>query len=191
MARNKEFDVDTVLQKAVRLFWSQGYEKTSMKDLVETMGVHKRSMYDTFGDKHALFMQALERYNESVGASIDARIQDQTSAKQAIRTIFEMVINVDDARPPGCLVVNTACELSLLDPEAAAKVNAYFTETESLLCELITHGQDTGEISRHYDAVKLSQYLFNSLTGLRVLVKTTNDRQKLKSIIDMTLAILD
>lgn len=191
MARSKEFDIDAVLRKAMYLFWSQGYEKTSMKDLVETMGVHKRSMYDTFGDKHALFMKVMERYNESVEASIDARIQDQTSAKQAIRSIFEMVISLDDVRPPGCLVVNTACELSLLDPEAAAIVNAYFAETENLLCGLITHGQDTGEISRHYDAVRLSQYLFNSLTGLRVLVKTTTDRQKLESIIDMTLAILE
>ncbi|QWU17924.1 transcriptional regulator, TetR family [Paenibacillus sophorae] len=191
MARSKEFDIDTVLRKAMHLFWSQGYEKTSMKDLVETMGVHKRSMYDTFGDKHALFMKAMEHYNESVGASLDARIQDQTSVKQAIRSIFEMAISVGDVRPPGCLVVNTACELALLDPEAAAKVNEHFAKTESLLCELITHGQDTGEISGQYDAVKLSQYLFNSLTGLRVLVKTTNDKQKLESIIDMTLAILD
>ncbi|AKG34160.1 TetR/AcrR family transcriptional regulator [Paenibacillus durus] len=191
MARSKEFDIDAVLRKAMFLFWSQGYERTSMKDLVETMGVHKRSMYDTFGDKHALFMKAMERYNESVEASIDARIQDQTSAKQAIRSIFEMVINVDDARPPGCLIVNTACELSLLDPEAAAKVNEYFAKTESLLSELITHGQATGEISSQHDAEKLSHYLLNSLTGLRVLVKTTTDRQKLESIIDMTLAILD
>ncbi|MFD1774064.1 TetR/AcrR family transcriptional regulator [Paenibacillus rhizophilus] len=191
MARSKEFDIDTVLRKAMYLFWSQGYEKTSMKDLVETMGVHKRSMYDTFGDKHALFMKAMERYNELVRASVDARIQGQTSAKQAIRSIFEMVINVEDVRPAGCLIVNTACELALLDPEAAAKVSEYFAKTENLLSELITHGQATGEISGHYDAGQLSHYLLNALTGLRVLVKTTNDRQKLENIIDMTLAVLD
>lgn len=191
MARNKEFDVDAVLQKAVRLFWSQGYEKTSMKDLVETMGVHKRSMYDTFGDKHALFMQALERYHETVFASVKTRVQDAASPKQAIRAIFEMVISARDIRPEGCLTVNTACELSLLDPEAAAKVSDYFAETEELLCELITQGQAAGGISAKHDPVRLSQYLFNALTGLRVLVKTTKDRQKLESIIDMTLAILD
>ncbi|MDT3427060.1 TetR/AcrR family transcriptional repressor of nem operon [Paenibacillus forsythiae] len=162
-----------------------------MKDLVETMGVHKRSMYDTFGDKHTLFMKAMERYDETVGALVGARIQDQTSVKQAVRSIFEMAISVGDARPPGCLIVNTACELSLLDPEAAAKVNEYFAKTEALLSELITHGQATGEISSQHDAGKLSHYLLNSLTGLRVLVKTTSDRQKLGDIIDMTLAILE
>ncbi|AJY73512.1 TetR/AcrR family transcriptional regulator [Paenibacillus beijingensis] len=191
MARNKEFDVDTVLRKAMHLFWSQGYEKTSMKDLVEAMGVHKRSMYDTFGDKHALFMQALERYGEMVGASIEARIQDLPSAKRAIRSIFEMAISESDVRPQGCLIVNTACELALLDTEAAAKVNEVFAKTERLLCELVAHGQRTGEIPAHYDAAKLSYYLFNSLTGLRVLVKTTDNREKLESIVDLTLAILD
>lgn len=99
MARSKEFDVDTVLLKAMRLFWSQGYEKTSMKDLVETMGVHKRSMYDTFGDKHALFMQAMERYHETVGATVKARIQDAACPKQAIRAIFDMTIHAGMSGP--------------------------------------------------------------------------------------------
>lgn len=62
MARSKEFEVNEVLDKAIQLFWTQGYEKTSMQDLVEFMGIHRRSIYDTFGDKHALFMKALERY---------------------------------------------------------------------------------------------------------------------------------
>ena len=52
MARSKEFEENEVLDKAMRLFWEQGYEKTSMTDLVEHMGIHRRSLYDTFGDKH-------------------------------------------------------------------------------------------------------------------------------------------
>lgn len=61
MARAKQFDEDTVLLKAMKLFWEQGYERTSMQDLVEHMGVHKRSMYDTYGDKHSLYVRALNR----------------------------------------------------------------------------------------------------------------------------------
>lgn len=64
MARTKEFDEDAVLLKAVRLFWEQGYEKTSMTDLVNHMGVHKRSLYDTFGDKHSLYIKTLNRYTQ-------------------------------------------------------------------------------------------------------------------------------
>ena len=63
MARSKEFEETVVLDKAMRLFWEQGYEKTSMTDLVEHMGIHRRSLYDTFGDKHSLFLKAMDRYD--------------------------------------------------------------------------------------------------------------------------------
>nr|WP_083442409.1 helix-turn-helix domain-containing protein [Paenibacillus sp. IHB B 3415] len=60
MGRTKEFEINEVLDKAVQLFWMQGYEKTSMQDLVNFMGIHRRSIYDSFGDKHALYMKALK-----------------------------------------------------------------------------------------------------------------------------------
>ncbi|WP_246772684.1 TetR/AcrR family transcriptional regulator [Paenibacillus polymyxa] len=70
MSRSKEFDETEVLDKAMQLFWEQGYEKTSMTDLVKHMGIHRRSLYDTFGDKHTLFLMALDRYdNTSVSFS--------------------------------------------------------------------------------------------------------------------------
>lgn len=60
MGRSREFDENVVLQKAMELFWKQGYEKTSLNDLVEHMGIHRRSLYDTFGDKHTLFLRTVD-----------------------------------------------------------------------------------------------------------------------------------
>lgn len=191
MARSKEFDIHSVLRKAMDLFWYQGYEKTSMQDLVASMGIHKRSMYDTFGDKHALFMKVMDRYNEILGAFIEGRIHDLTSAKEAIRFVLEMPIHSEEIRPKGCLMVNTAIELAVHDPEAKAKVNEHFSKTEKLFYDLVVRGQSTGEIAGHHDAAKLSQYLLNSFAGMRVMVKTTEDKEKLKNIIDTTMAILD
>lgn len=191
MARSKEFDVDSALRKAMNLFWQQGYEKTSMADLVAGMGVHKRSMYDTFGDKHALYMKVMERYDEAVDALIDSRIHDMASAKQAIRFVFEMAVNAEELRPKGCLMVNTAVELALHDSEAMAKVNENFSKAEALFCELIVRGQRAGEIAGHHDAARLSQFLINALLGLRVMVKTTDDQEKLNSIIDTTLSVVN
>lgn len=65
LGRTKEFEINEVLDKAVQLFWKQGYEKTSMQDLVDFMGIHRRSIYGTFGDKHALYMKALKRYEST------------------------------------------------------------------------------------------------------------------------------
>ncbi|CAH0145174.1 HTH-type transcriptional repressor ComR [Peribacillus sp. Bi96] len=191
MARNREYDENEVLRKAMELFWKQGYEKTSMQDLVEHMGIHRRSLYDTFGDKHALFMRGLERYGEIVKSKIEKQIQPIGSVKQAIRRIFEIVIQQDEQQLIGCLMVNTAVEMAMHDEEVAEKVVESFSKTENLFYELLQHGQQSGEISSQHDPKSLSQFLHNSLLGLRVLVKTTDDNKKLESIIDMTVSVID
>ncbi|KAA2299393.1 helix-turn-helix transcriptional regulator, partial [Clostridioides difficile] len=68
MARGKEFEESVVLDKAMRLFWEQGYEKTSMTDLVNHMGIHRKSLYDTFGDKHTLFLKAVDLYDHKISS---------------------------------------------------------------------------------------------------------------------------
>ena len=117
MARSKEFEIDDVLEKAMNLFWHQGYEKTSMQDLVTGMGIHKRSMYDTFGDKHTLYIKAVKRYEQSVSDKMQKKFQGKSSVRTAIRSLYEMVLDRTEEKPKGCLMVNTAVELSLHDPE--------------------------------------------------------------------------
>lgn len=191
MARNREYDENEVLRKAMKLFWKQGYEKTSMQDLVTHMGIHRRSLYAAFGDKHTLFMKALERYSEIVENKIEAQVKPLDSVKQAIRRLFEMAIQTNEHEPIGCLSVNTAVELSLHDEAATAEVVESFDKTENLLFELLLRGQKSGEVSDYHDAKKLALFFHNSIVGLRVLAKTTDDKQKLESIIDMTMSILD
>ncbi|MBP1965985.1 TetR/AcrR family transcriptional regulator [Paenibacillus aceris] len=191
MARNKEFEVHTVLGKAMDVFWEKGYEKTSMQDLVTQMGVHRRSIYDTFGDKHELFMQVIDRYDELVVTPIHHSADGLPSAKQAIRHIFERTIRKKEQSPRGCLMVNTAVELAVHDEEAAAKVNQSFGKTEAKFQELVELGLKSGEIGGGRDAQKLSQFLNNALLGLRVLVKTTDNREKLQGIVDITMSVLD
>jgi len=190
MARNKEFDEKEALRRAMELFWRQGYEKTSMQDLVNYMGVHRRSIYDTFGDKHTLFIRALSHYVEEMDVRFKSNITSELTVKQAIRKVFEMVIYPTDKQPKGCLTVNTAVELSLLDQEVAEKITETFIKTETLLFDLLKHGQEQGEIPEHYDIKGLSKFIHNSLVGIRVLAKTTNDKKELETIIDMNLSAL-
>ncbi|QGQ96889.1 TetR/AcrR family transcriptional regulator [Paenibacillus psychroresistens] len=191
MARSKEFEVNTVLNKAMDLFWRQGYEKTSMQELVSHMGIHRRSLYDTFGDKHSLYMEVMNRYKTIMTANIKNRVEQSNSAKQAIRQMFEMTIYLVGDQPKGCLMVNTAVELAMHDTDTAAFVNEDIFNSEKLFYELITSGQQTGEIAEHHDAELLSYYLNNAWIGLRVMVKTTDDKKKLEMIVNTTLAILN
>ncbi|CAM3537817.1 TetR/AcrR family transcriptional regulator [Paenibacillus lupini] len=191
MARSKEFDEDAVLLKAMKLFWAQGYEKTSMQDLVEHMGIHRRSIYDTFGDKHALYLLALKRYSNTVWKSIEQRANSSFTANAAIRSLMEATIAQDEERPQGCLMVNTAVELAVHDTELEAYVNRSWELTEELIRDLIVKGQQTGELSAALDAEMLSAYFNNALTGLRVMVKTQYNRERLQQIIATTMSILD
>ncbi|MCY9660672.1 TetR/AcrR family transcriptional regulator [Paenibacillus chondroitinus] len=191
MPRVKEFDVDVALLKAVRLFWKQGYEKTSINDLVDHLGIHRRSLYDTFGDKHQLFLKAIERYNEYLNGQFQSGITRADSAKQAIRFLFDFMIEGTDDKPPGCLLVNMAVELAPWDPEVDAKTVQSFDKVEKLLADLIQRGLESGEFTSTRNASVLAEEMHNTMLGLRVLARTSTDKEKLHRIAGSAMSMLD
>ena len=190
MARSKEFNEEEALDKAMEIFWKQGYEKTSIQDLVDQMGIHRRSLYDTFGDKHSLFVQTLERYESLIAAQIRKQITEEMTTVESIRKIFELAVYSDNTNPKGCLMVNTAVELSLLDNEVSQRIKSAFKQTENLIADLLIRGQARGEVARSFDISELARYIHNALIGVRVLVKMTADPKEFDSTIDLTLSIL-
>ncbi|WP_425671194.1 TetR/AcrR family transcriptional regulator [Bacillus subtilis] len=191
MARSKEFDEKAVLRKAMEVFWEQGYEKTSMQDLVNHMGIHRRSIYDTFGDKRSLFLASLNHYEELVVNEMESIISRTSSIKQAIRDVFIFVLNSIEQYPKGCLSVNAAIELSLLDKEIGRIVTKMFNRTEDMFNNLIKRGQTSGEISKEIDSDNISRFLHNNLVGIRVLIKTNYSKKELEGIITLALSVLD
>ncbi|MDP1421192.1 TetR/AcrR family transcriptional regulator [Peribacillus simplex] len=191
MARSKEFDEKAVLRKAMELFWEQGYEKTSMQDLVDHMGIHRRSIYDTFGDKRSLFLASLNHYEELIVNEMESIISSTSSIKQAIRDVFMFILNSIEQYPKGCLSVNAAIELSLLDKEIGRIVTKMFNRTEDMFNNLIKRGQTSGELSKEIDSDNTSRFLHNNLVGIRVLIKTNYSKKELEGIITLALSVLD
>ncbi|MGG4217150.1 TetR/AcrR family transcriptional regulator [Paenibacillus jamilae] len=191
MARSKEFDENVVLEKAMKLFWEQGYEKTSMNDLVEHMGIHRRSIYDTFTDKHTLFLKAMDRFGERISGRWTAGIKQSQTAKQALQYIFDFIINGEEDVPSGCMFVNSAVELAIRDEEIDTIAKSSFAKSEELLAEIVTWGQQNGEFTQQYETKELAEYLQNSLAGLRVMVRTSVPKEKLQRIAELNLRILE
>ncbi|MFD2611633.1 TetR/AcrR family transcriptional regulator [Paenibacillus gansuensis] len=195
MARTKEFDEDAVLLKAMHLFWEQGYEKTSIQDLVSHLGIHKGSLYDTYGDKHTLYIKALKRYIESfeqkVIRPVKRHMADTGSAKEAIRMMLEMAVLLNEEIPVGCFAVNTAVELAKHDSECREYVLLSWSRVEQLLHELIVEGQQSGELSMSLNVEWLSHYFNNAIIGLRVMAKGITDREKFNQIIEMNMSVLE
>lgn len=182
MGRSKEFDENVVLQKAMELFWKQGYEKTSLNDLVEHMGIHRRSLYDTFGDKRTLFLKTMDFYEELVRNKIQAIVLKAETAKQAIRFIFDFIIEGYEDKQWGCLTVNSATELALMDKEIKERIERTFMQTEQLLADLVRKGQQAGEISSEYEPEVLAEVLHNTLHGIRVQLRISASKEKLHRI---------
>src|SRR5215208_4537603 len=88
MARHKEFDREEALQRAMEVFWSRGYEAASVGDLVKHMGINRQSLYDTFGDKHTLYLAALDRYREVEGRKLFELLERPGPVKRALRQLF-------------------------------------------------------------------------------------------------------
>ncbi len=190
MARSKEFEENDVLEKAMMLFWEQGFEKTSMNDLVEHMGIHRRSLYDTFTDKRTLFLKAMERFEDRIGGRWAARVKQAETAAQALRSIFQFVIDGDEDAPPGCMLVNSAVELAVRDADVDAKTAQAFAKSEGLLAGVVAWGQQSGEFTKRYEAKELAEYLHNALAGLRVMARTSAAKEKLERIAEMSMRIL-
>lgn len=190
MGRSKEFDENMALQKAMELFWAQGYEKTSMNDLIEHMGIHRKSLYDTFGDKRELYLKAINSYEKYSMEKLQSRTSQSTTAKQAIENAFDYMIEGNQSRRLGCFFVNAATEMAPSDKEVDEIVNQAFHETEQWLSDIISKGQQTGEISSDHDAQIWAEFLHNTLVGIRVLVRTSVDRDKIYHIKDMFINLL-
>jgi TetR/AcrR family transcriptional regulator, transcriptional repressor for nem operon len=191
MARSKEFEETEVLDKAMRFFWEQGYEKTSIADLVENMGIHRRSLYDTFGDKHSLFLKAMDRYGDKVNAALARGVKQSKTASEALQFISGFMISEQGDSHSGCLMVNSAAELAARDTDVDTKSTLAFTATEQLLKEIIVWGQQNGEFISDYDAEELAEYLHNVWVGLRVLARTSMAKEKLQRIADISMKLLE
>ena len=124
MPRHKEYAPEEVLDKATQLFWRQGYEATSMQDLVDHLGINRFSIYDTFGSKHKLFLAAIDHYRNVYAAGLRATLEDESKGLQAIRDYFAMMeseLSKAGGRV-GCLVQNSTLECVLTDGDVETRI---------------------------------------------------------------------
>jgi TetR/AcrR family transcriptional repressor of nem operon len=192
MARTKCFNRDEALDKAIGAFWAKGYEATSVQDLVDCMGINRGSLYDTFGDKHRLFLEALDRYGEGSQLRIDALRQDGDPREILTRFMYVfMQKQVADPARRGCFMTNAAVELSSRDDECAERIRLFFEDMEDSLLHLITRGQKEGVFKSKRDPGNLASFFIGVLQGIRVVGKVNPDEEVLRPMVDVSLTVLD
>jgi TetR/AcrR family transcriptional repressor of nem operon len=191
MARPREFDEGAVLDAAVLCFWKQGYEATSVRDLVAQTGITAASLYNAFGDKHALYQRALDHYVE---ASIADRIRrcEALPPRQAIEAFFEDIVkrSLNDRDRKGCMLVNAALDVAPHDPAFRKVVAEVLIGIETFFLACVRAGQADGTMTRSLPAETLSQNLLGVLMGIRVLARVRPERALLEGVAAPALALL-
>ncbi|MGO4546692.1 TetR/AcrR family transcriptional regulator [Paenibacillus sp. 2TAB23] len=193
MARPKEFDPEQVLKKIMELFWKNGYYATSIDDILAVTGIGRKSLYDTFGDKQALYLAALRFYGKTNDWRL-AQLEDRKgNIKDIIQPFFEALLNesVCDQDRKGCFTVNAALEMAQHDPEVAKRVDACLDRTSEAFYRILVTAKEAGQLTLKYDPRNLADYFLNAYMGLRVLGRTKPERHLLESIVSTTLSILD
>lgn len=124
MGRPKSFQPDEVLDRAIHVFWEKGYEGASVDDLTKAMGINRFSMYSTFGDKHALFIKALEKYERVWRSESLPTIAGARSFDELIEHFYASIdaVLADDTHSCGCVMVLTAVTQAAHDEASKALV---------------------------------------------------------------------
>ena len=193
MARPIGFDETAALDAAIECFRRRGYEATSVRDLTACMGIGATSLYNSFGDKRALFIKALERYiDRSVRARLN-RLESSLTPKQAVRTLIEDVIerSLADRTRGGCLLINSALEIAPHDPELGAEIAERLGEIEGFFRRSIVAAQTDGTMPQKLNSCDTARLLLGVLLGIRVLARSKPERALLEGVARPALALLN
>lgn len=193
MPRKKEFDEYEVLQRAMEIFWHKGYEATSVQDLVEQMGINRGSLYGTFSDKRALFLAAIQYYDQTIISSVVRVLHSPGSPRRAIEGYIRSVAEgaAQDRDRQGCFLTNSAVEVGPHDPEAEQRLQASLQRIEAAFLDALIDARQLGEIRTRRDLRDLARFLTSSLQGLRVMSRVNPNRDALMAIADIIIGTLD
>ena len=188
MARPREFDPETALDRAMHVFWSKGYESTSLDDLCAATGLSRSSLYAAFGDKHGLLLQSLDLYSDRAAARFSARLA-VPPIQAALRGVLDDFIGqiVSGPGQRGCFIGNCAAELARGDREAMRRVRRSLARNEGIFRDALAAAQARGELPRSADPAALARFLASGFQGLRLVGKVNPDRDALQDIADVML----
>jgi TetR/AcrR family transcriptional repressor of nem operon len=179
------------MDAAVLCFWKQGYEATSVRDLVAQTGITAASLYNAFGDKRALYQKTLDHYVE---ASVADRVRrcEALPPRQAIEAFFEDIVkrSLNDRDRKGCMLVNAALDVAPHDPAFRKVVAKVLIGIEAFFLACVRAGQADGSVTRSLPAETLSQNLLGVLMGIRVLARVRPERALLEGVVAPALALL-
>ena len=189
--RPRKFDRDEVLDRAVTAFWEKGYSGTSLDDLTEAMGINRPSLYATFGNKHDLFMEVIDRYSVTLGCQPVKALQSEPDIKKAVEEFLKASIRcVTSDGPRGCLIVSVALEDAEIDEQVRNKLAGIFSETDRVISDHFLLAQDQGQLSQESDPQALARMTISMTHSFAARARVGASRAELSNLAAEFMAVL-
>jgi TetR/AcrR family transcriptional repressor of nem operon len=193
MARPRKFVEDQVIEAARDQFWAHGYTGTSLDDLVAVTGLGRGSLYGAFGDKHTIFMRALDQYSTATMAAVRAELRDAPGSAydRLVGHIRSMArANATDSKRRGCLTAKSAAELAATDEAVARRVKRFLDTYQSELAETIAAAQRERDLDSAVNSGDLAVLVLAILRGMEALRKGGVSRARITSAGEQAIALL-
>jgi TetR/AcrR family transcriptional regulator, transcriptional repressor for nem operon len=192
MARTRNFDPDEALDRAMTLFWQRGYAATSVAQLVERTGVNRHSLYETFGDKQALYLQVLRRFEARYFGHMLRDLDAEPGGLAAIERFLTRLGERLQERCAvhGCMMLNTIVQRADVGDEVADFVNEKLKALYRAMRDAIRTGQAAGEIRTDIEADEATRFIAVVAEGMTLMRGITDDRRYAEQSIGLALAAL-
>ncbi|MGI9415193.1 MAG: TetR/AcrR family transcriptional regulator [Hyphomicrobiales bacterium] len=190
---DKQFDPEAALEKAMQLFWAKGYAAAGLSELQETMGIGRKSLYDTFGSKRALYIRALDLYSQTVVREIYGALNDPDQpALKNIRAVMRGIADVN-AKPmsQGCLLGVSMAQFRTDDAEMADILRKHMQHVERAYRKAFERAKAEGDLKPATDVKNLARLFMSAHQGLVLIGRVTETPELPKGIADGALAVLD
>src|SRR5580658_7365774 len=176
--RPRSFDAEAAVERAMGVFWSRGYHATALPDLLRATKLSRGSLYAAFGDKHSLFLRALDRYIADALARIDVELAPRHAPVDGLRAYLagyvERTSGANGRR--GCLLAATAMELAGQDVEVGRRVASFFKAMEARVADALCRAKKAGQLADGVEPSSAARILVCFVEGLRVVGKTAPAR---------------
>lgn len=189
IGRPRKFNADKAIAQATQQFWRGGYTATSLQDLLDCMSLSKSSLYQSFGNKEALFISCLDNYRTTLNKDLLQLFKSSHSGLGFIEQLLESVIQeAKSSEQKGCLLVNTANELGSKNSIITAAIERGFNSIRSTIKSALEKAILEGDLPENADIDDLSTYLVVGISGLRTMVKAGTKYEKLQRVSEMLIS---
>lgn len=189
---DKQFDTEVALSKAMEVFWAHGYEAASLSELLKNMGIGKKSLYDTFGNKQSLFLKALDYYARTSIKNIRDRLRaggsPLTNLKQLLLEWQEMH---SQAGSYGCMLGTNIADFNTDDSEIAKVMRGYLQQIEDIFSATLTRAQAVGELSSQVNPRNWARLLLCTTQGMALLGRVMDEDTTLEGALEAAISLLE